>query len=51
VPSDGHRRWRDRLPLIPPNPLRSEAGAFGFLMWFVAVVAVIVVVVLVIKAL
>jgi hypothetical protein len=51
VPSNGHRRWRDRLPLIPPNPLRSEAGAFGFLMWFVAVVAVIAVVVLVIKAL
>jgi hypothetical protein len=51
VPSDGHRRWRDRFPLIPPNPLRSEAGAFGFLMWFVAVVAVIVVIVLVIKAL
>ena len=24
--------------LIPPNPLRSEADAFGFLVWFVCVV-------------
>ena len=30
-------RWR------PPNPLRSEADAFGFLLWFVGAVAVIVV--------
>jgi hypothetical protein len=51
VPSDGHRRWQDRLRLVPPNPLSSEAGAFGFLVWFVAVVAMIVVIVLVIKAL
>ena len=51
MPSDGHRRWRDRFSIIPPNPLRSEAGAFGFLVWFVAVVAVIVVIVLVIEAL
>lgn len=35
----------------PPNPIRSEAGAFGFLMWFVAVVAILVVIVLVIRAL
>jgi len=34
----------------PPNPLRSEADAFGFLLWFVAAVAVIVVIVLVIEA-
>jgi hypothetical protein len=48
VPSDGRR---PKFSLIPPNPLRSEAGAFGFLVWFVAVVAVIVVVVLVVEAL
>jgi hypothetical protein len=48
VPSDGRR---PRFSLIPPNPLRSEAGAFGFLVWFVAVVAVIVIVVLVVEAL
>jgi hypothetical protein len=35
----------------PPNPLRSEADAFGFLLWFVGAVAVIVVIVLVIGAL
>jgi hypothetical protein len=35
----------------PPNPLRSEADAFTFLMWFVGAVAVIVVIVLVIEAL
>jgi hypothetical protein len=35
----------------PPNPLRSEADAFEFLIWVVAAVAVIVVVVLVIEAL
>ncbi len=35
----------------PPNPLRSEADAFGFLLWFVGAVAVIVVVVLLIQAL
>jgi hypothetical protein len=35
----------------PPNPLRSEADAFGFLLWFVGAVAVIVVLVLVIQAL
>jgi hypothetical protein len=49
VPPDGRRR--PRFSLMPPNPLRSEAGAFGFLVWFVAVVAVIVIVVLVIEAL
>lgn len=40
-----------RLRLVPPNPIRSEAGAFGFLLWFVAVVAAIVVLVLIIRAL
>jgi hypothetical protein len=34
----------------PPNPLRSEAAAFEFLIWFVAAVAAIVVIVLVIAA-
>lgn len=34
----------------PPNPLRSEADAFGFLLWFVGAVAVIVVLVLLIEA-
>jgi hypothetical protein len=40
-----------KVPLTPPNPVRSEAAAFGFLVWFVAVVAAIAVVVLVIQAL
>jgi hypothetical protein len=40
-----------KLPLTPPNPVRSEAGAFGFLVWFVGLVAAIAVVVLVIQAL
>jgi hypothetical protein len=35
----------------PPNPLRSEAAAFTFLLWFVGAVAIIVVIVLVIQAL
>ncbi len=35
----------------PPNPLRSEADAFGFLLWFVGAVAVIAVVVLLVQAL
>jgi hypothetical protein len=48
VPTDDRRR---KFSLTPPNPLRSEAGAFGFLVWFVVVVAVIVVIVLVIEAL
>jgi hypothetical protein len=39
-----------KLPLTPPNPVRSEAAAFGFLVWFVAIVAAIAVVVLVIQA-
>jgi hypothetical protein len=34
----------------PPNPLRSEAAAFQFLLWFVGAVAVIVVLVLLIEA-
>ena len=37
--------------LTPPNPLRSEADAFGFLVWFVCLVAAIVVIVLFIQAL
>lgn len=39
-----------KVPLIPPNPIRSEAGAFGFLIWFAALVALIVVVVLIVQA-
>jgi hypothetical protein len=35
----------------PPNPLRSEADAFQFLIWFVAAVAVIAVIILLIQAL
>jgi hypothetical protein len=34
----------------PPNPIRSEADAFGFLLWFLGAVAVIVVLVLIIQA-
>jgi hypothetical protein len=36
--------------LIPPNPLRSEADAFGFLVWFVCLVAAIAVIVFIIQA-
>ncbi len=39
-----------KVPLTPPNPIRSEAAAFGFLLWFVALVALIVVVVLIVQA-
>ncbi len=35
----------------PPNPLRSEADAFAFLLWFVTAVAVIVAIVLIARAL
>jgi hypothetical protein len=35
----------------PPNPIRSEADAFGFLLWFVGAVVVIVAVVALIEAL
>jgi hypothetical protein len=35
----------------PPNPLRSEADAFGFLIWFVVAVAVIVAVILIVRSL
>jgi hypothetical protein len=35
----------------PPNPLRSEADAFGFLIWFVVAVAVIVAVILIARSL
>ncbi|MGI8712365.1 MAG: hypothetical protein ACR2NR_04130 [Solirubrobacteraceae bacterium] len=48
MPADGGRR---KFSLVPPNPLRSEAGAFGFLVWFVCVVALILVIVAVIEAL
>jgi hypothetical protein len=48
VPPDGPRR---KFSLLPPNPLRSEADAFGFLVWFVVLVAAIVVIVLIIEAL
>ena len=34
----------------PPNPLRSEADAFGFLIWFVVAVAVIVAIILIARA-
>jgi hypothetical protein len=39
------------LRLRPPNPIRSEADAFGFLLWFVVLVAVIVAVILIARAL
>lgn len=35
----------------PPNPIRSEADAFGFLLWFVGGVVVIVAVVALVEAL
>jgi hypothetical protein len=35
----------------PPNPLRSEADAFTFLLWVVAAVAVIVAIVLIARSL
>jgi hypothetical protein len=35
----------------PPNPLRSEADAFRFLLWFAGAVALIAVIVLIIEAL
>jgi hypothetical protein len=34
-----------KLSLRPPNPIESEDGAFGFLVWFVAVVVVILAIV------
>ena len=37
--------------LTPPNPLRSEADAFRFLLWFVALVAVILLVVVILQSL
>ncbi|MGH2871026.1 MAG: hypothetical protein ACRDL5_01010 [Solirubrobacteraceae bacterium] len=39
-----------RVPL-PPNPIRSEASAFGCLIWGVCIAAVIVAIVLVIRVL
>lgn len=35
----------------PPNPLRSEADAFAFLIWFAVAVAVIVGVILIARSL
>jgi hypothetical protein len=35
----------------PPNPLRSEADAFAFLIWFVVAVAIIVAVILIARSL
>jgi hypothetical protein len=35
----------------PPNPLRSEADAFSFLIWFVIAVALIVAVILGVRSL
>jgi hypothetical protein len=40
-----------RLRLIPPNPLRSEADAFRFLIWFVGLVVLILLLVVVLQAL
>jgi hypothetical protein len=40
-----------RPSLIPPNPARSEQAAFGFLVWFVCLVAVIAIVVLIVEGL
>lgn len=40
-----------KLRLTPPNPLRSEADAFGFLVWFVCLVAIVAVIVLLLQAL
>jgi hypothetical protein len=34
----------------PPNPLRSEADAFVFLIWFAVIVAVIVGIILIARA-
>jgi hypothetical protein len=38
------------LRLRPPNPIRSESDAFGFLIWFVVVVAIIIGLILLIRA-
>jgi hypothetical protein len=40
-----------KVRLTPPNPIQSEAGAFGFLIWFLGVVAVLAVIVLILEAL
>jgi hypothetical protein len=34
----------------PPNPLRSEADAFAFLIWFAVIIAVIVAIILIARA-
>lgn len=47
---DGDGRSRLRQRLRPPNPLRSENDAFGFLVWFVCVVVVILLIVLIIQS-
>jgi hypothetical protein len=45
------RRRVAKRPPTPPNPLRSEADAFAFLLWFVGAVALIAVLVLIVEAL
>ena len=37
--------------LTPPNPLRSEANAFRFLLWFVGLVVVVLLVVVILQSL
>ncbi|HLH67166.1 MAG TPA: hypothetical protein VKV27_15860 [Solirubrobacteraceae bacterium] len=39
-----------RIP-APPNPIRSEASAFGCLIWGVCVVALVIGIVLAVRAL
>ena len=48
---DGAPAMVVKVSLTPPNPIRSEAGAFGFLVWFIALVAAIAAVVLIVQAL
>jgi hypothetical protein len=38
------------LRLRPPNPIKSEADAFGFLVWFVVLVAILVAVILIARS-
>jgi hypothetical protein len=39
-----------KVRLTPPNPIQSEAGAFGFLIWFVGVVVILAIIVLILEA-
>ena len=39
-----------RFPRRPPNPLNSEADAFGCLLWALAGIAIVVVIVLIAQA-